>query len=62
MQKFSKAYPIRLSFECEKAWLYLKKHGINPCEYLRNGGENCVIEKAKEFNFRKQQKDIYSPF
>jgi hypothetical protein len=59
-QIYSKAYPIRLTFDCEEAWCYLKKCKISPAKYLREGGEQLVINKAKEFKLKQKQE--YLPF
>ncbi len=34
-----KAYAIKISIRCEKAWLYLRKHRVNAVHLLREGGE-----------------------
>jgi len=58
MKIYSKSYPIRLTFRCEKAWKYLKMMKLNPSYYLREGGEKMVIDKANEFYFKvKTNKD-----
>ena len=58
IQKLSKPYPLRLNFECEKAWLNLSKHKINPAYYMRLGGEKTVIDKAKEFYFESKKENL----
>jgi len=60
IQKLSKPYPLRLNFECEKAWGHLSKHKLNPTYYMRLGGEQAVIDKAKEFEFKQKNKDLPS--
>ena len=51
----SKPICIRLSQRCYNAWLYLEKCNINAVEYLRQGGEMAVINKANEFNFKERK-------
>ena len=58
IQKLSKPYPLRLNKECEKAWLYLSKHKLNPAYYMRFGGEKAVIDKAKEFKFKSKKENL----
>ena len=60
IQKLSKPYPLRLNPECEKAWLYLSKHKLNPAYYMRLGGEQTVIDKAKEFYFEIKKDNLPS--
>lgn len=54
-----KPYKIRLSKECESAFKYLQLHKLNPCDYLRQGGEPLVIEKAREFKFKERREREY---
>lgn len=54
-QIYSKAYPLRLTFRCEKAYLYLQKHKVNVSNLLRQGGEQAVIDKANEFYFKEKR-------
>ncbi len=59
-QLLSKAYPVRLSKRCERAWIYLQKCKLKPGRYLRAGGEKAVIDKANEFRHTKKREKRYS--
>ena len=59
MKYLSKPYQIRLSFRCEKAWVYLQKHKVKPGSYLREGGEKAVIDKANEFYMQEKRDKKY---
>lgn len=50
---------IRLKDEPFEAYCYLKKHKLNPANYLRKGGESELIRVAKEYRFREQKIKIY---
>lgn len=58
-QIYSKAYPVRLTFRAEKAWLYLVKHKVNAANLLRAGGETAIINKANEFYFKENRNKQY---
>ena len=58
IQTLSKPYPLRLNSECEKAWLYLSKHKLNPAYYMRLGGEKAVIDKARDFEFKSKKENL----
>ena len=42
---------IRLSSDCIEAYRFLQTKKINPAKYLRQGGEQLVIQTAKRNKF-----------
>ena len=54
----TKPKAIKLSIDCVKAWEYLGKHGIKAVVYLRLGGEQAVLDKAKEYKFRQSKEFV----
>lgn len=51
----NKQIKITISKRCCKAYEYLRGHKINPNNYLREGGEIAVINKANEFNLKEKR-------
>jgi len=52
IQIYKHVTSIRISDECYESKIYLRKCGINTDALFREGGENAVINKAKEYKFR----------
>jgi len=50
----SQVISMRVSNTCFKAWKYLEQHNVRAAAYMRDGGEQAIINKAKEFYKRKQ--------
>lgn len=42
---------IRISKECFEAYKFLQSKRVNPAKYLRDGGEQKVIEMAQKNRF-----------
>jgi len=40
---------IKLSINAHIAWYFLKDKGVTPDKYLREGGEQMIIDKAMKF-------------
>jgi hypothetical protein len=55
----SKPKPVRLSVRCMNAWEYLATHKVNAVHYLREGGEQAVINKANDFYFKEKRNKLY---
>ncbi len=51
---------IRLSNECIEAYRFLQSKKINPAKYLRQGGEELVIDVAFKNKFKL--KKVKLPF
>lgn len=51
-QIYKHVVSIRVSDECFYAKKYLKKYDVNTDALFREGGEDLVIDRAKEFKFR----------
>ena len=62
MIQLSIAYPIRLSLQCEKAWIYLQKHKVRCAGLLRIGGESAIINKANEFYLKEKRTKLYGNY
>mgnify|MGYP006954432303 CR=1 FL=1 len=58
--KADKPISIKLSINAHIAWYFLKDKGVNPDKYLREGGEQLVIDKAIKFglSLRIKKKDL----
>ena len=51
---------VRLSDEAIEAYRFLQAKKINPAKYLRQGGEQLVIQTAQKNRFTLRKiKDIY---
>jgi len=56
----SNVITIRLNSDCIDAYRFLQSKKINPAKYLRQGGEQLVIQMAQKNKFTlKKIKDIY---
>lgn len=55
-----KARPIaiRLSHKADKCYRYLQSKKVNAARYLREGGEQAVIDKAIEFYYKEKEEDL----
>ena len=43
---------IKVSEDCSNAWKFLKRKGVNPAKYFREGGEQKVLETAQTYKFK----------
>lgn len=53
---------IRLSINATIAWNYLKDKKVCPDKYLRDGGEQLVIDNAIRFGLKLRIKKYKIPF
>ena len=51
----AKPIAIRLSHKADKCYRYLQSKKVNAAYYLREGGEQAVIDKAIEFNYEEKE-------
>jgi hypothetical protein len=54
----SKPIAIRLSHKADKCYKYLQSKKVNAAHYLREGGEQAVIDKAIEFHFEEKNEKL----
>jgi len=54
-------HTLKISLECKEAIDFLRKNGVKPDRFFRDGGEKLVIEKANKMKRPKlvKIKDIY---
>ena len=62
MKTKGKPISIRLSQNATKAWYFLQDHKVCPANYLRDGGENMLIDKAIKFGLKLRIKKVELPF
>lgn len=53
--KADKPISIKLSINAHIAWYFLKDKKVTSDKYLRDGGENYLIEQAKKFGLKFEQ-------
>ena len=52
----AKPISIRLSHKADKCYRFLQEKKVNAAYYLREGGEQAVIDKAIKFHYKEKIK------